>query len=183
MNMKPYRRHALSAGAILAGLLVQPSTAPAVSAHGHHRRAFSARLSSFNEGPLTLSTPARGSFRAKLSKDGTSLSYKLTISGLTDVRQSHIHLGKTRLNGGIMVWLCQSPTNVDPTGTAPMCVDEGTVEGTLSSANVLGLAGQGLPAGAFDEFIEALHKDAGYVNVHTGAFPGGEIRGQVEEED
>ena len=177
--MQPNRRHALVTGAILAGLLAEPST-PGASADGR-RKEFSARLSSFNEVMQTLSTPGRGSFRAKLSKDGSSLSYRLTVSGLTDVRQGHIHLGKSKLNGGIMVWLCQTASEfTDPTGTSPTCVDEGTVEGTLKAENVIGPGGQGISAGEFEAFLEALHEDAGYVNVHTGAFPGGEIRGQVK---
>jgi len=33
--------------------------------------------------------------------------------------------------------------------------------------------------GEFEEFVRALRNDSGYANVHTTAFPGGEIRGQI----
>jgi len=175
-------RHALAAGAILAGLVVHAST-PVASAHGRSRREFSAKLESFNEVP-SLSTEARGSFRAKLNRDKDALRYKLSYSGMTGtVTQSHIHLGQKHTNGGVMVFLCQA-ASTDPTGLAPTCpATEGSVEATLTAANIIGPGGQGVPAGAFDEFVEALREDAAYVNVHTTMFGGGEIRGQVKEDD
>ena len=56
---------------------------------------------------------------------------------------------------------------------------DGTVEGTITAANIVTAGTQGITAGEFDEFIRALREDAGYANVHTTAFPAGEIRGQV----
>jgi len=38
---------------------------------------------------------------------------------------------------------------------------------------------QGVAAGEFDEFVQALRAEAAYANVHTAAFGAGEIRGQV----
>jgi len=37
-------------------------------------------------------------------------------------------------------------------------------------------------AGEFDEFIAAMRAGVTYANVHTSQFPGGEIRGQIEED-
>ena len=51
--------------------------------------------------------------------------------------------------------------------------------GTVASDNVIGPAGQGIAAGEFDEMIRAIRSGATYVNVHSNAFPGGELRGQV----
>jgi hypothetical protein len=53
------------------------------------------------------------------------------------------------------------------------------VEGTIVAADILGLAIQQVPAGAFDEFKRALFNGTAYANVHTAASPGGEIRGQI----
>lgn len=175
--------------AILASCLMGPSPA-AVTAddddHHHRRRSFSARLEGLHEVP-SISSPAEGTFRAFLNSDGTSLHYRLTFSGLTaPVTQSHIHFGQRHTAGGIMVWLCSGPTNVDPTKLAPTCPNEGSVEGDLTAANIVQpgapppALGQGIAPGEFEEFLRALREDAGYANVHTTAFPGGEIRGQVK---
>jgi CHRD domain len=59
----------------------------------------------------------------------------------------------------------------------------GTVSGVLTAPDVIGPALQGVPAGEFAEFIRALRASAAYGNVHTAAFPGGEIRGQVTFRD
>jgi hypothetical protein len=173
-------------GVALLAAASLPASVPNVSArdldHGRGRhRHFSAILSSFNEVP-TLSVPAsRGSFRAHLDEAGDALQYSLSYSGLSaPVIMAHIHIGRSRINGPIMVWLCQTATNVDPTGLAPTCpATEGTVEGTITAANIVTAGTSGVAAGEFDEFLLALRKDAGYANVHTTAFTGGEIRGQV----
>jgi hypothetical protein len=45
---------------------------------------------------------------------------------------------------------------------------------------VVAITTQEVPAGAFDELLEALRTPGlAYVNVHTTNSPGGEIRGQV----
>ncbi len=168
---------------LLAGVTLQPSSARVSADHGHRRdRTFLATLSSFNEVPAVSSGEAKGFFRARLNRDGDTLQYTLSYSGLSaPVTQSHIHLGKTRTNGAIMVWLCQTGTNVDPTTLSPTCpTTEGTVEGTITAANVIRAGAQGVDVGEFEEFLRALREDAGYANVHTTAFPGGEIRGQVQ---
>ena len=51
--------------------------------------------------------------------------------------------------------------------------------GTLSAANVLALAGQNVTAGDFQAVVDALESDTAYANIHTTAFPAGEIRGEV----
>jgi hypothetical protein len=38
---------------------------------------------------------------------------------------------------------------------------------------------QGIPAGDFDAFREAVIEGDGYANIHTTTFPGGEIRGPL----
>lgn len=141
--------------------------------------AFRARLMGFNEVP-SISSTATGTFQATLSEDGLSLDYTLSYSGLSAaVTQSHIHFGQTHTNGAIMVFLCQTASNPDPTGLAPQCVNSGTVEGTLTSANIIQAGGQGIGNGEFDEFLLAIQGSSGYVNVHTTTFGSGEIRGLV----
>ena len=71
-------------------------------------------LNGYEENP-DISTVATGSFEAKLSKDGTSLHYKLSYSGLEgDVQQSHVHFGKPAINGGISFFLCSTTCRTGP---------------------------------------------------------------------
>ncbi|QDH68854.1 CHRD domain-containing protein [Marilutibacter alkalisoli] len=136
-------------------------------------------LRGYEEVP-TLSTSASGAFRAHIDVKGQQIHFELSYDGLTgEVRQAHIHLGMRGVNGGVMVFLCQTAANPDPTGLSPMCPASGTVSGTITSAGVLGPAGQGVPAGGFDDLVAAIRASAAYVNVHTSAYPAGELRGQL----
>ena len=53
--------------------------------------------------------------------------------------------------------------------------------GTISPDQVLTVTGQGISAGEFDEFVRAIRAGATYANVHSTAFPPGEIRGQIQQ--
>lgn len=140
---------------------------------------FLASLSGYDEVPSN-STPAMGELRGKIAVDETAMTYELSYSGLrAPVRFAHIHLAQPGVNGGIIVFLCQTAGFPDPTGLAPTCPQEGTVTGTLTAANVIGPTAQGIAAGEFAALIAALRAGATYANVHSNLFPGGEIRGQI----
>jgi hypothetical protein len=83
--------------------------------------------------------------------------------------------------GSIVIFLCQTATNPDPTKLAPTCPQQESVSGTITSANVIAgaTASQQLAAGALPAVIKAIHAGAAYANVHTTVSPGGEIRGQI----
>ncbi len=164
-----------------------------VYAHDDDHNRVEIRLKSYNEVPA-VSSVATGKFKAHYDGKG-SISYDLSYSGLEgDVRQAHIHFGQHSVNGAIMVWLCQSAANVDPTGLSPACPPSGTVSGVIQAANVSPLPqplppppalpvgsanAQGIAQGEFDEFVKAIRAGAAYVNVHSSKFPGGELRGQL----
>jgi hypothetical protein len=50
---------------------------------------------------------------------------------------------------------------------------------TITSADVLAIAAQGLAAGDLASLIQAMGDGAVYVNVNTDKFINGEIRGQL----
>ena len=131
-----------------------------------------------------MSSGASGRFKADIDERGNAISYQLSYSGLEgDVRQAHIHIGQKGVNGGVMVFLCQTSFNPDPTGLAPTCLQSGTVQGTIRAANVTGLAAaQGIEAMQFAEVIAAIRGGVAYVNVHSTKFLGGEIRGKLRED-
>jgi hypothetical protein len=139
--------------------------------------SFKERLTGYQEVPA-LSTGGFGSFRASLNSDRTALNYRLTFGGFdTDVLFAHIHFENATNNGPVVVFLCGG-------GGKPACPPQGgTVTGTIVAADVgAGAAAQGIAAGEFDEFVDALRSGATYVNVHTMARPTGEIRAQIEDD-
>jgi CHRD domain len=140
-----------------------------------------ALLTGYEESP-SVSTTASGEFTATVAPDGETIDYTETYSGLQGtVTQSHIHVGQLGVNGSIVIFLCQTADNPDPTGLAPECPQEGTVSGTITTANVIAGsdASQQLAAGDLAAVVTAIRAGAAYVNVHTDLSPGGEIRGQI----
>lgn len=137
-------------------------------------------LSGYEENP-DISTVAKGTFDAQIGDADTTITFKLSYSGLEgDVQQAHIHFGKPAINGGISVFLCSNLGN-GPTGT-PACPQSGTVRGTLDAADVVGPAAQGIEAQAFAELVAAIRAGHTYANVHSSKWPGGEIRAQIPAE-
>lgn len=110
-----------------------------------------------------------------MSKDGTSLDFKLIASNIADVTQSHIHCGTPGVNGPIVVFLYGFGPIVSPNGVLN--------EGTITNANVIPRpASAACPGGVanLDDVIEKMNNDGAYVNVHTVAIPAGEIRGDIK---
>jgi CHRD domain len=149
---------------------------------------FSAKYSGFEEvGALNNETgavfsPGKATLDLDLNRNARTITFKLTYSGLSaSVTQSHIHFGKRHVPGGIMVWFCTNLNN-GPPGTQT-CPAAGTVTGTITGANVVGPTAQHITAGDFDALVAALESDTVYGNIHTTAFPAGEIRGQVRRGD
>ena len=140
-----------------------------------------ALLTGYEESP-SVSTTGTGEFTATIAPDGEVIQYTETYSGLQGtVTQSHIHVGQLGVNGSVVIFLCQTAANPDPTGLAPPCPQEGSVTGTITAANVIAGAttSQQLAAGDLAAVIAAIRAGAAYANVHTNVSPGGEIRGQI----
>jgi hypothetical protein len=169
---------------------------------------FTAHLTGFNEIgsiPTTVTIPALGSatptgytgavltaatgtLHLDLDKKTNTIAYTLTYTGpfTSDVQQAHIHFGKSRDSGGIVVWLCQTTAKPAPTQVAvitPFCTTTpsptATVTGTITMDNVLAVPGQNVTAKDFDAITDAITSHTAYANIHTATFTGGEIRGQV----
>lgn len=122
-------------------------------------------------------TPARpsraqGQLNLRLLEDGT-LAYKLLVASIEDVTQAHIHLAPPGSPGPVVAWLYPS---APPAQLIPGRSDGVMAEGVIANANVVGpLAGQGVAG-----LIATIQAGSAYANVHTAAYPPGEIRGQVK---
>jgi hypothetical protein len=112
-------------------------------------RVFGARLDNLQETPVNGSA-AKGDANMTILPDGR-LTYTVTTTGLVGATAGHIHSGTFGVAGGIEVVLMGGPTTWS--GTTPGAITEGQ--------------------------IEMLQNLGAYVNLHTIANPGGEIRGQI----
>jgi len=153
---------------------------------GGGRRAFRADMFAGAEVPF-VSSGAKGTFRARLSDDGTSFEYTLDYDGFEGtVTQAHIHIAQPFASGGISVWLCKTDSPAPPAtvpGDTPVCGlpggDGPEAEGVISAADVIGPTGQAVPAAAFEELLHLMRSGLAYANVHSTSAPGGEVRGQI----
>jgi CHRD domain len=162
---------------IMTALLVTLAAATAARAEN-----LATALTGYEETPAAVSTGASGEFTATISNDGQSIDYRLRYGGLQGpVTQAHIHVGQLSVTGSIVIFLCQTSANPDPTGLAPQCPQDGIVTGTITPANVIAgsQAPQQLKVGDLAGAITAIRAGAAYANVHTVPSPGGEIRGQI----
>ena len=140
------------------------------------RDQFKARLIGFGEVPAVSST-GTGRFQARIVDD-SSIDFKLTYEGLegTVTTAAHVHLGNKSDSGGVSYFLCGG-------GGRPACTaTSGTFTGTVTAADVIGPAAQGIAAGEIAEIIRAMRAGVTYANVHTNKHTTGEIRGQIRGE-
>ncbi|MCO6487168.1 MAG: CHRD domain-containing protein [Phaeodactylibacter sp.] len=124
----------------------------AVSA-GYSQAHFTATLTGDQENPA-VATEARGTGVFLLTEEG--LKFNITVEGL-DMTAAHFHNNAIGANGGVVRGL------------------DGDFEGNTASGIWTSADGQPLT----DDLIKELLAGNIYVNVHTAANPGGEIRGQV----
>lgn len=133
----------------------------------HAVTTYTAQLSGANEVPA-VDTRARGATILQLNADGTELKYRLIASNIDDVRMAHIHVGAAGVNGPVVAWL-YGPSAESGAQNGVLAT------GTITAEDLVGpLAGRSL-----DDLVALLESGDAYVNVHTVAYPGGEIRGQV----
>ncbi len=125
----------------------------------HSGTAFQATLEGAQEVPA-VTTTARGAAAITLSSvGGVGLHYRVTVNGLSGpIMSAHFHRGFAGENGPIV----REITNEFRDNTATGVWRTGTAAGSLP-----------------DSIIAAFLTGRIYINVHTAANTGGEIRGQV----
>ena len=154
-------------------------------------RAFCGNDADFQQSPPVITT-GMGKFNASINADGT-IAYKLQylkLTGTGDVNFADIHFGQEKVNGGIILFLCSNvPVAVGITvpPDTPLCPKGtgtgDTVRGKIVAGSIVGPAAQGINPGDLAAALKALRSGLVYAQVHTVAFTGGEIRGQIDKED
>ncbi|GAA4570002.1 hypothetical protein GCM10023176_27740 [Micromonospora coerulea] len=150
------------------------------------RETVRARLSGYEEDPLTISTPGSGRFVAHIDERNEEIRFRLSYEDLEDVQQAHIHFGGRHQSGGIAAFLCSNLGDGKggaPKGTQRCPESPATISGTITPEDVIGPADQGIEPGEFDELVDAIEAGVTYANVHTKKYPAGEIRGQIKSDD
>src|SRR5688572_9183817 len=131
---------------------------------------FGSVLTGAEENP-PVQTNARAVAHFKVESNGT-MTYELWAqTAIQQVTASHIHLGAYLQNGPVVAFLFDA-------GATPRNFAAGALiaRGTLTNANVIARPGF-TPTIAI--LAERIRQGRAYVNVHTSAHPGGEVRGQI----
>ena len=159
--------------ALAASVLAVPAAYSQAELLANQRtERFSARLIGAEEVP-PINTAGTADFQMTIQQ-GT-ITFELTWAGLSAPAEvAHLHFAPTKVAGGVMIFLCGG-------GNQPACpaTTEGTITGTITSANVTGPTAQGINPGDLDSALEAVRDGLSYANMHNENFPSGEIRGQV----
>jgi glucose/arabinose dehydrogenase len=118
--------------------------------------------------PVTTDAAAVALF--DLKHDGT-LSFELrALQPIQNATAAHVHLGGQGQNGPVVLFL------YGPTEGENFKAGDVIATGTVNSSNVIAQTNFSPTIG---ELAERIRQGRAYANLHTTAFPEGEIRGQV----
>ncbi len=140
---------------------------PGGEIRGHVGRADLAVVLGGRQEVPPVETLARGGASVRVGGTGERIDVSIGASGLVDVVAAHIHVGPPGVNGPVILDLLAA-------ATGPF---DGTLAATLTASHLVPRPADGIET--FADAVEAVLSGRAYVNVHTAANPGGEIRGQV----
>jgi hypothetical protein len=124
-------------------------------------------------GPDGTNSTATGKAQITFSADGLSLRYVVFVKDLNNTTQAHIHVAATPgASGPIVLFLY--PDNPPPV-LIPGFFTGLLAKRSVTAADLVGPL-QGM---TLEDLRTAINEGRAYVNVHTTAFPGGEIRGDL----
>ena len=162
--------------AVVAALAVVVTTA--VAGGGKEIRE---HLTGYQEDPLALSTPGKGTLQARIDQFRRPDLLPARLRGPRGLGHAGPHPLRwpraERRHRGVPVLQPAS----SPPAPRPVRRPTGTVSGTLEAADVIGPAGQGIDPGEFGELVDAIRAGVTYANVHSTKYPGGEIRAQLDK--
>ena len=132
---------------------------------------FTADLSGKDQVPA-VDTSAKGEATFQLNSSGDSLTYTISVTDIEDASAAHIHLGAPGKNGPPIVMLY--PTDASPAKSGKYTGI--LAKGTITAASLMG----SLSGKTIADLVTQIEGGNTYVNVHTKAHAGGEIRGQLK---
>jgi hypothetical protein len=161
----------------LLALLVLSSTA-----YGRDETLrFGADLVGAQEVP-PVDTKTTGEITVHFNQALTEAQFRLTVDDGVAVTMAHLHCAPVGVNGPVVAFLFgMVPGGFD--------VDGRLAKFTLTDANITAITPHpdctttiGMDINSIADLAQAVRAGKIYSNVHTVAHPGGEIRGQLEED-
>jgi hypothetical protein len=167
----------------LAIFVVTVQVAPVLAEHqGHetsdehnevHQVTFRIDLTGVQQvGPVT--TDAFGMATVRLIDNGTAIEFRVIVCDIFNVTMAHIHVGAVGENGPPIIPFIRGVLFSSPHGCKIL------TEGTRTATDLNTKASPLITS--WDDFVKALLAGNTYVNVHTTANTGGEVRGQLVHE-
>jgi len=147
---------------MIAGLLTLAFSAAAQA------QTFTATLHGGNENPGVL-TGSAGTATVTLNTATNTITYRVEVYNMpVGTTASHIHVGAHGVNGPVVINLTVPAGGIS---------NDYALTGTATTTDLVARAAQGI--NSWEDFVQALLLGNTYVNVHSTANPGGEIRGQL----
>ncbi|MBI4408959.1 MAG: CHRD domain-containing protein [Gemmatimonadetes bacterium] len=153
---------------LLALLLVLTAACDDDEETGPGEERFTTVLSGANERPNPV-TNTTASGTGTVTLQNSTIDVTVTVANLTGVTASHIH-GPSGPEGTASPILGFPINSAVTTGTLVSVTD-------ATATNLKGLTV--LTSISFDSVLSLVRNGQAYINVHTSANPGGEIRGQL----
>ena len=147
---------------LMAAIIVAASAAACDDTTAPGPPTFVASLDGASEVPAKA---VAGTGMATIVKNGSTYTYTITYSGMSGpLTGAHIHGPASATTNALVI----VPFDVSGAGAS------GTLTGTFASTNDVTIS---------NDSLDVLMRTGGaYVNLHTGANAGGEIRGQLSQQ-
>jgi hypothetical protein len=133
---------------------------------------FAARLTGAQQNPA-VATTAEGKVTVKFDEGFTQMEVKVTVNGLADVTNAHFHCNRPGADGSVAFGLI---------APGPCTLVANQINCTLTNADVQANtcdSSVARPVNNIAALAFAMRDGLIYANVHSTAFPTGEIRGQM----
>lgn len=117
--------------------------------------------------PTPVTTTATGTASVTIDDDAQTISFAINVTGLVDGQGAHIHVADANNAGPVALTLTTTPKPGTFTGLF--------ASGTAQASEVTG-------GETFSTLVAKIRAGNAYVQLHTLANPGGEIRGQLVPE-
>jgi hypothetical protein len=149
-------------------LILGTTTQVEAQVQGQGIVGFYANLSSNEEVPPNESN-ATGMAVLLFKNDSSEVSYLVNATGLDEITQSNIYNGSTGMNGEAVVPLSDEKTKIEKKNSSMQYqgqIKTDDLMGTLDGKEIIGL-------------VDLMSNGSAYVNIHTGQYIDGAIRGQI----